>query len=229
LRLEFWHSEVMRMLLTWVEALGIGFVVVAVFTVMRRALQRLFLLAVARVFGAEIGRQAMASQPDAITLDESGESAWRKPEGAAAFTQPLLDRGFRDAGTFKITEMPGVVVKLLAHEDEGWLAAVYEHPSVGHWMDLVTRFDDDTSITFTTSRETGLDPRPGHPIVNCPHLDAMQVCARAARERPSQTRRPARAADAKLVFETAYAESTRWRKDRGVSAREVGRVADRAA
>ena len=216
----------------WMEAFWIGLGVVVAFLVVRRLFAWFVMRLVARIFGEAIGRQALASQPDTITLEEVAPDAWRDPIKAAELCGPLLDRGFQDAGTFRIREMDGVLVRLYAQPHEDWLAAVYEHPAVGQWIDLCTKFADDTSLTFTTSAHTGLDPRPGHPVVNCPGLDPNELYSRATRERPYQPRCSALPQEAVHEFTKAYEDSMRWRKQVGISAREVGNVAgqmDRAA
>src|SRR4030095_529086 len=130
--------------------------------------KRLLVFGLARLLGRAVGQAALNQQPDTISLSPAGPKAWKNAQGAIAFATPLSDRGFQDAGTHTIAEMPGVIVRLMAKPEEHFYAAIYEHPQVGHWMDLVTLFQDGTSVTFTTSKPTGLAPRPGHPSLHAP-------------------------------------------------------------
>ena len=183
---------------------------------------------IGHLFAKAVGGQALSQQPDTIHLSRSGAQAWSDASAAGAIANPLLGRGFEDAGTFKVQEMP-VVVRLLAHPGDSLIAAICEHPQAGVWCDIVARYEKGNSITFTTSKPTGLDHRPGHPTVNAPGLSPLALLARTRAERPQGLLKPATAETAARVFEQSYAESMAWRKHRGVSAREVGEVAGKMA
>jgi hypothetical protein len=176
---------------------------------------------IAAVAGKQIGAKALAQQPDHIHLQRWGPSAWKDAAAPRKIVEAFASRGFADAGVHTVTEMPGLVVQLLAHPGDGFLAAVYEHPQAGNWFDLVTRFQDGTSVTYSTSRPTALKPRPGHPSVNVPGGEPLAVLDKALAQRP---RRPIRAAipdEAAAVFEQSYAESMAYRKQEGLSTKEV--------
>jgi len=176
---------------------------------------------IAAVAGKQIGAKALAQQPDRIHLQRGGPSAWKNAAAPRKTVDAFASRGFADAGVHTIAEMPGVVVQLLAHPGDGFLAAVYEHPQAGTWFDLVSRFQDGTSVTYSTSRSTALKPRPGHPTVNLPGGEPLAVLDKALAQRP---RRPLTAAipdEAVRVFEQSYADSTAYRKQEGISTKEV--------
>ncbi len=177
--------------------------------------------------GRAVGAHALARQSDTIQLIPATPGVWKDPGAQARLAAALEAAGFRDAGTFTIVEMPGVAVRLLAHPGESWLAATYEHPATGPWLDCTCYYQDGTAATFSTLTATGLDPRPGFVRVNAPGLDPAALLARARAERPSRALRPASVASAARDFERAYAEEIAWRKGRGVSAREVAAVAER--
>ena len=185
-------------------------------------------IGLARLLGRAIGQAALNQQPDTIHLSAAGPHAWKNAPKAAGFASPLSDRGFQDAGSYTIPEMPGVVVRLMAKPEEHFYAAIYEHPQAGHWMDLVTLYQDGTSSTFTTAKPTGLAPRPGHPSIHVPGAGPLALYARARAERAKQTMVATIPANAVHDFEQAYAESIAWRKNRGISACEVAEVAKAA-
>jgi hypothetical protein len=174
-----------------------------------------------------IGARSLAAQPDRITLEPVASPEWRDAGAASACTATLRALGFRDAGTFRVAEMPGVIVRLLTHEGEAFHAAVCEHPAAGGWLDIVTLHADGSSATFSTAPATGLDPRDGDTRVNAPGTDPSALLARARTERPRRERVAHRADGAAADFARAYAEETAWRKRRGIGAREVGEVAAR--
>ena len=179
------------------------------------------------VVGGAIGRHALAAQPDTIHLEKTGANAWQEPLAVEPLIWPLHQRGFHDAGVFRISEMPGITLQLLVKSDESLVAAIYEHPQAGHWIDLAARYQDGTSITFTTSQPTGLNDRPGHPIHNAPGLGVHALLVRARAEMPRRPLQQVTPFTAPRLFEHAYAESMADRKLHGISAREVTRVAEK--
>ena len=82
-------------------------------------------LGLARLLGRAIGQAALNQQPDTIHLSPTGPHAWKNAQKAAGFTSPLSDRGFQDAGSYTIAEMPGAVVRLMAKPEEHFYAAIY--------------------------------------------------------------------------------------------------------
>src|SRR5947207_5267468 len=94
----------------------------------------------ARGFFRKVGRTALARQPATIHLHHRLDHRWRSAGAVDALAQPLLALGFVDAGTFTIVEMPGLALRLLAQPDECAGATIYEHPKVGVWLDLFTRY-----------------------------------------------------------------------------------------
>ena len=180
------------------------------------------------VAGRAIGADALASQPDTIRLVEPRGEGRSDAAGMRPTVDDLGRLGFRDAGLHAIAEMPGVLVHMVAHPDEGFYGAVYYHPQAGVWFDVVSRFQDGTSITWTTSRPTGLDPRPGHPMVHLTGQNAATVFEKARTSRPRRPVTPASSSQAVTIFEQAYAESMAWRKNKGISTAEVVRVSKAA-
>ncbi len=173
---------------------------------------------------AEVGRQALARQFDHVHLAARNSFAWQDASAAAEQSDPLLQAGFQDAGVFSVDEIPGVVLRLMSKPDEGLTAIAYEHPRVGHWLEIVTRYTDGTSASVTNSKSPAMDPRPGHPRTRMPGAPAVQVLARARHDRPEGPHLECPASALVSQFETAYAEEMAWRKQRGVSPEAVARV-----
>jgi hypothetical protein len=182
---------------------------------------------IAHVLGGWIGRKALGQQPETIHLTRRNDLAWSNREAARALSKPLQDDGFEDAGTWGIDELAGTVVQLLVHQGDGLFACVYEHPKAGTWMELVTRYHDGRSCSFTTSPPTGLDPRPGHPVFHAPATPPNELLARALAERPQGAFAIVTPERAPRQFEEAWAEGIAWRKTHGIKTREVARVAAR--
>lgn len=196
--------------------------------VLWQIVKRLLVRGLAGVFAQAVGKVALAQQPDRIQLLKASAEAFRDGAAVKNLAAPLLERGFADAGSYHVKEMPGVLVALLAKPDECFYAAIYEHPQAGHWIDLVTRYPNGDSATFSTVKPTGLSPRPGHAMVNAPEARPLALYMRARSERPRGTMKTVAVESAVLDFETAYAEEMAWRKQKGVSACEVAAVAKAA-
>jgi hypothetical protein len=186
-------------------------------------------LLVAGAVGKEVGAAALAKQPDTIHLEPATADAWRDAENQRRTAAALAALGFETAGTFRIPELPGVTLELMAHPGESTYAAVYEHPVAGAWFELFMRCHDGATATFTTLPPTGLDDRPGHVIVRAVGADPRTLFEKAQERKPRKPLEPARAATAVAAFEQGYEESMAWRKGQGISRAEVMRVATRKA
>ena len=194
--------------------------------IVARPLSRLL---VASSFGKQIGASALAKQPDTIHLEPASPDAWRDAENARRVASALSGLGFETAGTFRIPELPGVTLELMAHPGESMYAAVYEHQQAGAWFELFMRCQDGTSATFTTLKPTGLDDRPDHPMIRLVGADPQTVFEKAQERKPRKPLEPARAANAVATFEKGYAESIAWRRSQGISRDEVVKVAMKRA
>src|SRR5207253_11031512 len=109
---------------------------------------------------------------------------WQDPAKVHALVDPLLHRGFKDAGVFEIPELPGLRMQALVHPDSGALGAVYEFPKRGAWLDLVFRFEDGGGLTCTTNPGPALEARPGFSKVHQAEQDSSMLYERLLRERP---------------------------------------------
>ena len=192
-----------------------------VFTAVRKMLPFL----VARAFGRAIGSHAMARQPNEIHLEKCGPSSWTNPAAVHPLISPLLQRGFHDAGIFQVKELPGLRLQLVVKSAESMMGAVYEHPRTGHWVEVACRYRDGGSFTYSSSRPSGLAPRPGHTVINAPELGAAGLYDRARAERPNRPLESVSTFNVARMFEQAWAESIAYRKQTGISAREVANVA----
>ena len=192
-------------------------------------LQPVLKLVIAAVAGKEIGARALAQQPDRITLRRGDVTSWKKADQPRKFAAALGTRGFQDAGVYTVAEMPGLVVQLLAHGSDGALAAIYEHPQAGHWFDIVSKFADGTSITYTSAAPSGLKDRPGHPVVNMRGAEPLAVLDKALAMRPRRPLAEVSAHGVVGIFEQAYADSMTYRKQVGISSGEVMKSAMRKA
>ena len=212
-----------------VQVLGtfaVSFVAALVgFGVLGRLAKRLAVLLALRRYRLEIaGAAGLAATPDQITLHPTGVNPWNDRAAAGRLVMAFEREGFRSGGTFLIDEMPDTYVQLFVHPHENLIGVVYEHPQIGHWIDVAEHRTDGTSTTWSSARQPALDPRPEHAQIREPGASVAKLVARARRERgpaPAQSFHPA---ELEALFESAYAEETAWRKNRGVTREEVERI-----
>ena len=195
-----------------------------VVAVARRLLKVLFLQAAVRAGLKDIGQKAIDRQPDSIRLSRRAGYAWKDNAALEKLAASLRACGFSEIGDYTVAEMPGLAIRFLINQTESAYACIYEHLKVGTWLDLVSRYQDGSGVTFTTTRDRGLEHRPQNMVVHAPGVPAEALCARMLKERP---RRPLVTLDsdgAIRLFEDAYREQITWRKQKGGSAAEVARV-----
>jgi hypothetical protein len=191
------------------------------------ALSSLSRLLFAAMFGKSIGKAALARQPDAIHLEPIEPARFRYAARVESLAAEFQGAGFESAGAFAIPEMPGVCVHLLAHRADSMAGAIYDHPAVGVFYDVYSRYVDGGACTYTTARATGLDPRPKTQTVNAPGAEPLALIERARRERPPYGLKGCSTSIIAAEFTAAYAENMAWLKQRGISTREVVEVAKR--
>lgn len=184
-------------------------------------------IVLAAIFGHSIGEAALKRQPDTIHLRAVELSKFRHPGRVQSLATEYEQRGFENAGSFTIPEMPGVHLQLLVHTEDCMLATIYDHPVAGVFYDVVNRYADGSAWTYTTARETGLKHRDNVRMTNLPGAEPTALLDTARRERPQAGLRACTAANAVADFEQAYAEYMAWMKNRGISTGEVVAVARR--
>jgi hypothetical protein len=202
---------------------------VLVFPFVRRLVATMFVRSAVKGALEDVGSQALASLPDRITLVHQNLHFWRPDPAVARLADPLFSKGFQEGGLYAIREMPGVTVRFLVKPAECIVAAIFMHPKAAVWLDLITYYQNGNTATFSTNAPRGLDQRPGHPTVYTPGATALALHARMIAERPKGVFRPVMAEDIGPLFERGYAESVAWRKNKGISAAEVVKVAERRA
>lgn len=202
-------------------------VLIALFFVFVFALRLAFLLFLnwlANAFLGGVGEQALAQQPDHLHLTPAADYEWSNEAGMDAIADPLMERGFTEAGTYEIDAMPGAYVRFLVSPTVHLCCAIYEHPKIGVWFDLYSRFEDERGVTYTTATAKGLDRQPGSITVNAPGATSVQLYDRILKERPKVKMVEITAANVVSQFEAAYAREIAWRKKKGISGAEVARV-----
>ncbi len=184
-------------------------------------------IVIAALFGRTIGQAALARQPNTIHLKPTDAAKLRHAARVQALAAEYQQRGFESAGAYAIPEMPGVSVLLQANRSESMYAVIYDHPVAGVFYDVVSRYADGSSWTYTTARASGLKQRPDVHMTNLPGAEPTALVESARRERPTAGLKSCSREAAVQDFETAYADYMAWMKQRGISTGEVVSVAKR--
>lgn len=161
--------------------------------------------------GEPAGAGGLAAAPGAIHLLPAGGEPWKRSRAAGRLVRGFAREGFRSAGVFAIPEIPGTRVELFAHPGQRLIGAVHEDRSGRHWTDVSERRSDGSTVTWSSARPTGVDPRPGHPRFHVPGASPAALVARALRERAPAPAEEVHPAELEALFERAYAEEAEWR------------------
>ncbi len=157
---------------------------------------------------AELGASAV---PATIKLVPISGASW-DDAGAAALAVPLAGLGYEEVGFFDLDIMGGVRLQAWVHPDLGLYSLIYTSPKAGVWSDIVTKYEDGTSLTYSNSSHGGkLKQRPGRENVFFKGLGTDELHRKMLAERPDRPTRRLTAADFAPDFERAYAEQMAWR------------------
>jgi hypothetical protein len=200
-----------------------------VWKVVKRVGALLFLRTALRGALSDIGRKALEKQPDTIHLEPLGDPQWKDAAAMEAMAQPLRSKGFTDCGVFTVDKMPGVKLWILFQE-QTWVAAhLHEHPKVGVWPELVTRYMNGASHSITTRPATGIKMPSWITIIRSQEAPTDQLYERLVRERSQNGIEHVSRTDVTRAFEAAYSRQMIAMKNEGISPEEVAAVMNKWA
>ncbi|HUY90243.1 MAG TPA: hypothetical protein VMV10_16010 [Pirellulales bacterium] len=139
---------------------------------------------------------------------------WQRADEAAALVEPLRRAHFQEIGGFAME--PGeVVMQAFQLPAENVHAIVYEHPQAGVWLDLVTRYQDGSKLTYANLADTLLDRAENNVIRYHEKAPAEELLKLFLAERPAKPMESVPPEGFAGYFERAYAESMDWMIARG--------------
>jgi hypothetical protein len=193
------------------EILGAIFLLIVAYVAFRVLLlvgkAMLIIYGVKKMVG-EVGASAF---PATIRLVPISGANW-DDAGAAALAVPLAGLGYQEVGFFDLEIMAGTRLQAWANTDLGLYSIVYTSPQAGVWSDIVTKYEDGTSLTYSNSAHGGkLKQRPGRENVYFKGLGTEELHRKMVAECPDRPTRRLTAADFAPDFERAYAEEMAWR------------------
>jgi hypothetical protein len=154
---------------------------------------------------------------------------WPSPEKYAAWAEVLGREGFEQFGEYLIPETR-TLTEFWLNSREDLTATIVNHPRVGMWLAVSTRYEDWSSFGVANKNETGVDPHPTKRIVYVgPDADAITVIEKARRDRPAGVRRHPTRDRVLSDYATSWRQHVEWRRARGTTVDEFKRVSERKA
>ncbi len=173
----------------------------------------------------EVGKKVVNAQPDTITLTRIEFPEWQNRAAVDELRNPLLGAGFEYAGTYKVDKMPGVALAIFVNTEQRVVAHIYEHPKVGVWIELVTRYEDGSSHTLTTLPATGIQSAPWVQTIRAAKAPANELVRQLVNGRHAGEMKRVTADTAVEEFKEAYAKGIFWQKNKGgLSTEEMAQV-----
>lgn len=191
----------------------------------KRIMAALLVRSAARGGLNDVGRKAINAQPDAITLTRVEFPEWQDRAAVDELKNPLLAAGFDYGGTYTVDKMPGVRLAILVNADEHVAAHIYEHPKVGVWIELVTRYEDGSTQSLTTLPATGIQSAPWVQTIRAAKAPAGELVRQLVNGRHAGDMKRVTADSVVPEFQEAYAKGIFWQKNRGgLSTEEMAQV-----
>jgi hypothetical protein len=156
--------------------------------------------------------EAVARAPAAtIRLVPVLEARWDNAD-AVALAAGLPALGYEQVGFFDLDVTGGLRLQAWVHSELGLYAIVYSSARAGIWSDVVTKYEDGTSLTYSNSLHGGkLKQRPGRENVYFKGLGTDELHRKMLAQRPNRPTRRLSPDDFVRDFESAYAEQMAWR------------------
>jgi hypothetical protein len=142
------------------------------------------------------------------------DEAW-SGEATDEISAALEEAGFQRAGDFASNELPGFCLRALSNPDRWLDAVIYNHHQLGVWLDLVSRYTDESVFTYTTAAPAGLANPPFLTIEHHPGAEPQELLQHCLATRPQKELLPTPPASFRDRFEEAYAREMDWRANRG--------------
>lgn len=159
-----------------------------------------------RKFGAMAELSQGAGLAARITLVPI-EAPWQQPQVDSLIGQ-MQNAGFVEVGRYAVPQMPGMQLWAGAHPQDGAAAAIYDHPSLPPFFDLVRVYAHQATCTVTSNSIHDPDNvPPGNIVVADPTLSPGSALVVLRDQPDAGVRMPVDAANFAPVFIELYARS----------------------
>ncbi len=166
---------------------------------------------------SEAIKQVAGSMPPPFKLELTPveDPEWLEEEGVKSRLAALQANGFQMVGAYSLDGMFDAYTVGLVHPETNTLAAVHWLKSMA-CLDLVTHYDDGSSVTYCDKQQgSGLGRPAQHQIIRDANASAEELFQRLIAERRSDGITPATAEDFAPRFIKAYNDNNAWVAERG--------------
>lgn len=174
---------------------------------------------------------------DQMARQTPGEITLVAVQGSVVFDEPtvraridkLRQAGFIDVGVFQVDPMEGFTLMGLVRNADCAVAAVYHHPDMGVYADVVVRYEDGAGMTVSNAPVgDGLDVKPGDEKFVIETDSFVELYEELKRRRADRPCVRVSVSGFKKEFEQAYREQMAWHDGRGgITREEFTRIATR--
>jgi hypothetical protein len=153
--------------------------------------------------------------PFRIHVLPAPDTTWTTEPAAVALSDQLRQLGFVEAGVFEIPEMPQAKIHGFVHEPTNVIARIYNVKGK-FWVDLSSYYEDESSITYSTTDVGEKLPRPStQTVIRFPEFSLAQLHHRLVQDRPRGSLRSAGIENFVETIIDAHAAYQNWLAERG--------------
>jgi hypothetical protein len=194
--------------------------------ILKRVVAQLIVRSAGRAALSEVGKKALVRVPQQVALQKTERPQWTNEFAVEQQAAPLRKEGFTDLGVYSASTVPGVMIRMMAQPQTYVAAHIYDHPKSGSWTEFVTRYTDGSSHSLSTLPPTGMDhPDWFRKIQADKSTPTDQLYRQFLTQREWHNIKQVAPADTIREFEDNYAKLSAWRQERGITPKEVARVA----
>jgi|GEM_PF-1222944 len=163
-----------------------------------------------------------------INLLPIDQPKWRDTAKITGLINAFQQKGFESAGDYECPEIPSLIISGFVHPSEQMAGVIYDHPTLGIWVDIGVHYNDGGSLTVSNApRGHELDHMPQQTKFYSKGSSFNELFEKVLTERREAGRIAITKEKFVPEFIAQYQKEMRWRKDRGgPTYLEVRRVAE---
>lgn len=166
-------------------------------------------------FAKAMGEIVAPATPPKVTLTEVVNPDWESSEKVSKYVHEFQSLGFLKGGAYLVNELPGTKIYALFHSNSS-CGLVYDQPQAGVWIDIVGKYLDDTSSTFTNApMGHQMDHMPGQEKHYDQNASIEQLFELFKQSHTGKRAKEISHLTFKSEFESSYSKEMAWRNSRG--------------
>jgi len=160
----------------------------------------------------DANRRAQERLPDTISLVPNPSIKWRNEANFKLWSNDFASLGFRPAGSFTVEPLQGLVLSFLINSEQNLQVVLCEHEKGIRWIEIISRYENGTTLTYSSMPDKGFDHDPRYEVVHLPDATPKQLYQRAITDRPMVGLKPHTEGSIVSQYEQAYADLIKWAK-----------------